>query len=270
MSAFDFPLPSGGHLHARIDGPEGAPWVVFSNSVMTDLSVWDAQIPTLATRYRILRYDQRGHGRASVPDGPMTFAQYGADLVALLDHLHITDCSFVGLSMGVPTGLAAHAQSPARFTRFVAVDGICRSAPARVAFWTERRDTALGAGMTAIAAQTVKNWLPGTGPNDPMVKRLYDMIAATKAEGFAAATHALQSYDLSDVVPTLTCPVLGLTGTLDGAMPQIVPAQLSAAPNARFATIPDAGHIPNFQAPEAFNAALLAFLDDTTPDKETP
>jgi pimeloyl-ACP methyl ester carboxylesterase len=104
--------------------------------------------------------------------------------------------------------------------------------------------------------------------DDPRAQRLCEMIAATPVESFAAATWALQSYDLSAVVPTVSCPLLALTGALDGAMPEIVATQFSAAPDARFDSIAQAGHIPNFQAPEAFNAALTAFLD-ATPQKET-
>lgn len=268
MTTFQVPLPGGGHLNAAKTGSEGAPWIVFSNSVMTDLHIWDAQVAVLSDRYQVLTYDQRGHGGSSLPDGPMSFEQYGADLIALLDHLNINCCTFVGLSMGVPTGLAAHAIDPARFARFVVVDGICKSAPARVAFWTERRDTARAEGMALIAQQTAKNWLPGLDADDPRAASLREMIASTPVEGFAAATHALQSYDLSAVVPTLTCPLLGLTGALDGAMPEVVPTQFGAAPDARFASIEGAGHIPNYQAPEAFTAALTAFLGATT-TKET-
>lgn len=100
-------LPNGAALNLRVEGPEGAPWVVFSNSVLTDLSVWDAQAEALRGCYRVLRYDQRGHGASSLPEGPMDFHGYGADLIALLDACGVDRCTFVGLSMGAPTGLAA-------------------------------------------------------------------------------------------------------------------------------------------------------------------
>lgn len=268
MTEVHIPLQDGGHLNGRLVGPDGADVIVFSNSVMTDLGIWEDQVSEFSDRFRVLCYDQRGHGGSSLPTGPMDFAQYGADLIALLDHLGIGRCTYVGLSMGVPTGLAAHAIDPLRFERFVAVDGICKSAPARVAFWTERRETARREGMAAIAEQTAKNWLPGLDAENPKAQRLREMIAATPVDGFAAATHALQSYDLSSVVSTVTCPLLGLVGALDGAMPDIVPTQFGAAPNARFRTIANAGHIPNFQAPEAFNDALAGFINATS-QKET-
>lgn len=264
-------LPDGSALTARIDGPEGAPWLVFSNSVLTDLSVWDAQAEALAGTYRLLRYDQRGHGGSDVTNGPMDFTRYGTDLVALLDALGIARCTFIGLSMGVPTGLAAFAAAPDRFERFVAVDGVSRSAPGREAFWSERRETARDKGMEEIAISTAPRWMPGTAEDAPVLARLIEMVAATPVEGFAAATHALASYDHSEVVPTLALPFLGITGEKDGAMPEAVRKQFGTVPGAQFADIPGAGHLPNFQAPDAFNAVLTAFLTTSAKDmtKET-
>ncbi|MDF0601379.1 alpha/beta fold hydrolase [Psychromarinibacter sp. C21-152] len=264
-------LPGGPRLTVRIDGPEDAPWVVLSNSVMTDFTLWDGQIPALADRYRVLRYDQRGHGGSDVPDGPMRFDDYGADVIALLDALDVSRCTFVGLSMGTPTGLAAYAAAPDRFAGFVAVDGVARSAPGREAFWTERRELARSHGMAALADGTAARWMPGASENDPAVAALVEMIARTPSEGFAAATHALQSYDYTDVVPRLDVPVLSIAGAQDGALPDTIRSQFGAVPGAGFATIPGAGHLPNYQCPDAFNTALTAFLDAHTPQttKET-
>jgi 3-oxoadipate enol-lactonase len=257
-------LPSGDTLNVRVDGPKGAPWLMFSNSVMTDLSVWDAQVEALKETYRLLRYDQRGHGASSLPEGPMDFTGYGADVITLLDALEVTRCTFIGLSMGVPTGLAAFAAAPDRFERFVAVDGVSRSAPGREAFWEERRDTARASGMKIISEATASRWMPGAHEDASKIARLKAMIAATPVEGFAAATYALANYDLSAVVPMLDCPFLAITGEKDGAMPDAVRKQFGAVPGVQFADIPGAGHLPNLQKPEAFNAALIAFLDATS------
>ncbi|POF32183.1 alpha/beta fold hydrolase [Roseibium marinum] len=254
------PLPGGGQINARFDGPRDAPLVVFSNSVATDLSIWKDQVAALSGRYRVLRYDQRGHGASSVPEGPMSFDDYGADLLALLDACDVTSCTFVGLSMGAPTGLAALAARPERFSAFVVVDGVARSGAGREAFWTERRETARAEGMVRIATDTVARWLPGIDAEAQKAQDLTAMIAATPVEGYAAATQALQSYDYSAVLPSLTCPFLGIAGEKDGAMPETIRAQFSLVPNAQFTEIPGAGHVPNFQEADAFNAALLAFL----------
>lgn len=262
-------LADGGTLNVRIDGPKDAPWVVMSNSVMTDLGIWDGQVNALSDRYQLLRYDQRGHGASSLPTGPMDFYSYGVDLLAILDACDIERCTFVGLSMGTPTGLAAYAAAPERFEGFVVVDGVARSAAGREAFWTERRDTAQTSGMASIASGTAERWLPGEPADGPTVKALAAMIAATPVEGFAAATHALQSYDFSYVVPRLTCRFLGIFGEKDGTMPEAIYKQFGDLPSATFSEIPGAGHVPNYQNPGTFNDVLSAFLDAAAPETST-
>lgn len=255
-----FSIPDGGQINFRVDGGEGAPWIVMANSVLTELSIWDAQIAPLIKRFRVLRYDQRGHGASSLPKGPMSFADYGNDLHLLLEDQGIKRCTFVGLSMGVPTGLAALAKAPERFAAFVAVDGVAKSAPGREAFWAERRETARDKGMIEIAKATVSRWLPGA--TDAMITSLQDMVAQTPVEGFAAATNALASYDHVEALLHLDGPFLGIAGAEDGAMPDAIRRQFGDLNDARFANIPDAGHLPNFQQARAFNDVLLTFLSD--------
>src|SRR5438874_1128121 len=92
-------------FNCRIDGPDGAPWLVFSNSLATNLSLWDEQVVELEGSFRILRYDQRGHGGTQALSGPYSFDLLINDAVALLDALGITRASFVGISMGGVTAL---------------------------------------------------------------------------------------------------------------------------------------------------------------------
>ncbi len=256
----DIAMPDGHALHVQIEGAEEAPCVVFSNSVLCDLSIWDAQVAGLKDRFRLLRYDQSGHGRSSLPAEPMNFEGYGADLLAVLDGCGIDRCVFVGLSMGVPTGLAAYQTAPDRFTAFVAVDGMAKST-GRAAFWAERRETVQNAGMEEIAQSTALRWLPGCTDTDAIVETAKQMIQKTPVDGFSAATHALGGYNFSAALDAISVPFLGIFGALDGAMPQIMPEQFGAIPDAEFAEIQAAGHIPNFQNPDAFNAVLGTFLD---------
>ena len=105
---------NGIRFHCRIDGRKDAPWLVFSNSLATNLSLWDGQIATFENSFRILRYDQRGHGGTEVPSEPCSFEQLVDDVVALLDALAIPRATFVGVSMGAVTALrlaARHAEA---------------------------------------------------------------------------------------------------------------------------------------------------------------
>lgn len=249
-------------LSAEIIRPAqaGAAWIVFGNSLVTDLSIWDDQVAALAGRFGILRYDQAGHGASGIPSDMPDFDMLGADLLAVMDATGVRRAIYVGLSMGVPTGLAAHAAQPDRFDALVLVDGQSRTASGGRAAWAERIAAAEGAGMAAFAAATADRWLT-TGADNERRARLIRMIAATPLEGFRACATALIQYDYADELPNIRVPTLLIAGAEDGAIPQTMAANLQ--PNiadAQLALIPNAGHVPCFEQPEAFTKTLERFL----------
>ena len=249
-------------LHCRVEGPEGAPWLAFSNSLMTDLTLWDAQAAAFASRFRILRYDQRGHGGSAVPPEDCTFDALADDLAALLDHFGAAAATVVGVSMGGVTALALAGRHPGRVARLMACDCQPRSTPANAAAWEERFALARAGGMAALAGPTVARWFrPDFVQRDPpALGRVRAGIAATPLDGFVRAARALQSYDVRDVLPALRCPAAFVVGEHDGVLPAAVRAMAEACPHASFTEVPDAGHLPNAEQPEAFNAALSALL----------
>ncbi len=117
-------------FNCEIEGPEGAPWIMFSNSLATNLSMWDPQAADFKPSFRVLRYDQRGHGATEAPAGGYTYPQLVADAVALLDALKISRTHFVGLSMGGATALALAELHPDRVDRVVVCNSPCMSTPA--------------------------------------------------------------------------------------------------------------------------------------------
>lgn len=249
-------------LRCRIDGPAGAPWLVFSNSLMTDLTLWDAQVLALASRFRILRYDQRGHGGSAVPPADCTFDALADDLAGLLDHFGVTAATIVGVSMGGVTALALAARHPGRVARVAACDCQPASTPAGAAAWDERIAVARAGGMAALVEPTVARWFrPETVRQDPpALRRVRAGIGATPLDGFIRAARALQDYDLRAVLPTLRCPAAFIAGTEDGTLPEVMRAMADLCTGATFTAIPDAGHLPNVEQPVPFNAALSALL----------
>lgn len=241
-------------------GGDTAPWIVFGNSLMTDLSLWDAQVAALVGRFNILRYDQRGHGASAVPNEVQTIEQLSDDLIDLLDRCKIATCTYVGLSMGVPTGLAAYRKAPARFERLILVDGQASSSAASKAAWEERIAFGTANGMVAMADQTVRRWLRPERVAQPLGERLHAMIAATPLKGFIACATALQNYDEVAVLARVAVPTLLLVGQEDGAMPATMRAMAAAIPGATIQEIADAGHLPNYERPDLFNEILLSFL----------
>lgn len=135
--------PGGVSLNCLAEGPDGnAPWVVFGNSLMTDLSIWEAQVRALSDRFNVLRYDVRGHGASGIDETLLDFDILSRDLIAVMDGFSVEMCSYVGLSMGVPTGLAAYSDNRHRFQRLVFLDGQAQTAPTGRASWQERIDSA--------------------------------------------------------------------------------------------------------------------------------
>ena len=125
-------------INYQIDGPAGAPWIVFSNSLATTLAMWDEQAAALKFSFRVLRYDQRGHGGTDAPAGRYAFATLLDDAVALLDALSIEKAHFAGLSMGGATALGLAERHPDRFERIIVCDSPCRSTPQSSQQWQER------------------------------------------------------------------------------------------------------------------------------------
>ena len=247
-------------LRYSVEGRDGAPWVVFSNSICTDMSLWDGQAARLAPNFRVLRYDQRGHGGSSVPSAPCNFEQLGSDVAALLDHLHIDACTFVGLSMGVPTGLELYAKQPQRIERLVFCDGQAATAPAGAAGWEERIEMARRDGMEAFADATVARWFSADQVKDGRADVVRRMIAATPFAGFEACARALQSYAYADVLPRIAVPTLLIAGKDDGKMPETMARMRDAIAGSRLVEIANAGHIPSIAQPEHFNRTLETFL----------
>src|ERR1700716_1115723 len=129
---------NGLNIHYQIDGPEGAPWLLFSNSLATNLSMWDEQAAELKKSFRVLRYDQRGHGGTQATDGRYKFDQLAADVIALFDALSIKRAHVAGISMGGMTVLALAQQYPDRVDRLIPCDCGPASSPASSQQWEER------------------------------------------------------------------------------------------------------------------------------------
>lgn len=250
-------------LHYRIEGTPGAPWLVFANSLLTDLGLWDAQVGAFAQTHRILRYDQRGHGRSSVPVGACTFPRLVEDLADLLDHLAIGRASVVGISMGGVTALGLAARHPDRVERVAICDCQPRSSADGAAAWAERIRCAEEGGMEALVEPTIRRWFTATTVQraEPSLAPIRRMIAETPKDGFVRAARALQDYDFGTYPAALRCPALFLAGEGDPPLPA-VRHMAEAAPHGRHVAISDAGHLPNVERPGPFNAALASFLSN--------
>lgn len=253
----------GLNLRVRVDGTPGKPWIVFSNSLMTSLEIWNDQVAELAASFRILRYDQRGHGGSDVPQQPADFDRLADDLLELMDAFGIASATLVGISMGAVTVLAFALRNPGRVDRLVMADGQAATAPGGATAWQERIDLAQGKGMAGLIEPTLQRWfLPASiAGKESGVDLVGEMIASTPLEGFVFGARALQSFNYRPRLATLECPVLLIAGSGDRPLVETMRDMAPQIAGARFVEIPEAGHLPNVEQPSRFNAALVDFIN---------
>ena len=252
-------------LHHVVDGPEGAPALVLSSSLGTTLAMWEPQIAALAGRFRIVRYDRRGHGRSPVVAGPATIDDLGGDLLELLDKLGLERVSFCGLSLGGLEGMWLAVNAPERVDRLA----LCCTAPAFAPRqgWIDRA-AAVRAERRGARSRTPCS-PAGSGPPSTTRARMSSRASArcsceTPRDGYAACCDALADVDLTPRLARSVRPTLVVTGSDD---PVVTPAEgdaLAAAISGcgHITVVEDAAHIANVEQPTAFTAAILRHLSD--------
>jgi 3-oxoadipate enol-lactonase len=252
---------NGININYQIDGPERAPWIVFSNSLATTMAMWDEQVAALKDTYRVLRYDQRGHGGTDAPAGRYPFDTLLADALALLDALAIKKAHFAGLSMGGATALGLAERHPERFDRIIVCDSPCQSTPQSSQQWEERIVVAQKQGMQALVELTVGRWFPPetVAKNPPYLDKVRAMIRETPVNGFVGCAAALADHDYASAVAGVKQPVLFLVGEKDAPAPAMRKLN-EKLPGSRYVELPGAGHISNMDRPAEFNRAVAEFL----------
>ncbi|HEY4265320.1 MAG TPA: alpha/beta fold hydrolase [Micropepsaceae bacterium] len=252
---------NGISFNCQVDGREGAPWVVFSNSLMTNLSMWDEQAAALSGDFRVLRYDQRGHGGSDAPPGAYSFDVLTADAVALFNAFGIAKAHFVGLSMGGMTAVALAGQHPHRVERLVPCDCGPASTPQSAQQWAERIALAQEKGMEALVEPTVGRWFAAEFLNSDKaaVDKVRAMVRTTPLNGFAGCAQALSNFDLRPNLAGIKHPTLFLCGAKDAALGGTKALNAGVA-GSKLMEIPDAGHISNIENPTMFTRALREFL----------
>jgi 3-oxoadipate enol-lactonase len=248
-------------INCQIDGPDSAPCLVFSNSLATTLAMWDEQAAALKDSYRVLRYDQRGHGSTDAPAGRYAYDTLLADAIGLLEALSIKTAHFAGLSMGGATALGLAERHPGRFDRIIVCDSPCQSTPQSSQQWEERIAIVEKQGIEALVEPTVSRWVPPDilARNPPHVDKIRAMIRGTPVNGFIGCAAALADHDYASAVAGVKRPVLFLVGEKDAPAPAMRKLN-EKLPGSRYVEIAGAGHISNMDRPGEFTKAIRDFL----------
>ena len=254
---------NGVRIRYRLEGKPSAPVVVFSNSLGTNLFMWEPQVSALRDDFRILRYDTCGHGLSAVPSGPYAQAQLGGNILALLDALNISQALFCGLSMGGQAGIWLGINAPHRFARLVLCDTAAHIGNPEI--WNARIAAIRAGGMPAIVSGTIERWFtPRFIARAPeAIASVRRMILDTPPQGYIACCEAIRDTDFSSQASRVSAPTLVISGTHDRATPP-VQGQLLASMirGARYLEF-DASHLSNIEAASNFTAALRGFLSGT-------
>lgn len=252
---------NGADLHVALSGPEQGPAVLFSNSLGTDLRVWDELIPHLPQGLRLVRYDKRGHGLSEETPGPYSIELLADDAAALIEALGLRNVVFVGLSIGGLIGQSLAARRPELLAGLVISNSAAKIGDAPM--WDARIEAIRQNGLGSIAAPTMERWFSPAFRAEGRDAPWQRMLARQPQGGYIACCEAIATADLTDAARGLGLPVQVIAGGHDGSTPpDLVRATADLISGARFDVIDRAAHIPCVETPAAFAAILPRFLKE--------
>jgi 3-oxoadipate enol-lactonase len=253
---------NGTTLNYRFDGPEQGVVVILSNSLATNLTMWDYQVPTLVKAgYRVLRYDSRGHGQSAVPPGAYSIEMLTSDAIGLMDSLGLDKVHFCGLSMGGMVGQMLGARYGDRLISLVLSSTSANISPREL--WDERIESVRKSGMAAVVDSTIERWFTRKGRESLVaeVDRIRKMILSMPVEGYCSCCAAIRDMDLSEVIQTISNRVMIIVGEHDQGTPvataQSIHEKIALS---ELRIITGAAHLVSVEQADVFNTTLLEFI----------
>jgi 3-oxoadipate enol-lactonase len=254
---------NGINVNYALDGPATAPVVTLSHSLAADLTMWDPQMKALTAKYRVLRYDTRGHGGTDAPTGAYTLEQLAADAKALLHELGVSRTHWIGLSMGGMIGQTLALSSPGLFLSLALCDTSSRIPAEAKPLWQERIKTAETQGMEPLVEPTIGRWFtaPFRDARGDVVDPVRTRIRTTSPHGYAGCCAAISALDLTDKISAIKMPTLIVVGEEDQGTPvaasRAIQAQIAGS---QLEIIKSAAHLSNLEQPEEFTRIVTSFL----------
>ena len=252
-------------IHYTVDGLQG-PWLVLSHSLGCDVSMWDPQVPALAHRYRVLRYDTRGHGRSGAGEAPYTLDALADDAAQLMDHLGIAKATWIGFSMGGMIGQTFALKYPDRVEALVLADTTSEHGATPQSVWDERIRVAREQGVQPLVEPAIQRWFSAgfREARPATAEGVARVIASTSVEGWTGCCAAIASVHATGDLYRIGCPALVIVGEHDIGTPLAASLEMHRRlPQSTLAVIADAAHMSCIEQPDRFNRALRMFLDTT-------
>lgn len=247
-------------LNVAVEGRDGGPTIMLSNSLGATMQMWEPQMAALTRLFRVVRYDRRGHGKSGVPPGPYSMERFGRDVLAILDDLNIDKVHWCGLSMGGMIGQWLGANAPDRVDRLILANTACYYPDPTN--WLNRIKAVRDGGLKAIADTVIAAWLTADfREREPQTaERLKAMLIASPVAGYIACCEALSTLDQRDLLPRIKARTLVIAGRHDTSTPVEAGEFIRSRIPGASMTLLDAAHISNVEQPHNFTEAVVGFL----------
>lgn len=252
------------------------PAVVLLHGLADSHDLWRHQIGPLAAHHRVVAFDLRGHGRSPLGQSPFSLADMTADVLAAADELNLDRFVLAGLSMGGGVAQMLAIEHPDRVTGLALVSTSSEFPEATRERFVSRAEVAERDGMEAVVDATVPRWFTRafmeSHPDE--VQRTRRSVLAIEPDAFGAASRANAVRNLTSRLSRIRCPVLFIGGAEDPADPsRALDIYRREINDLRSHVIPRTSHLVPVEAPDAFNALLLRFLEEAESTRrkgETP
>ena len=247
-------------IYVAVDGPHSAPHLMLSNSLGSDLTMWEPQLAAFSKHFRVIRYDFRGHGKSGAPHGPYTMERLGRDAVEVLNHFRIEKINWCGLSMGGMVGQWLGANASSRVDKLILSNTTSYYADKQS--WTNRIEFVRANGIKAVAAPSMERWFSAEfREREPAtVTWATEMLVSTDPEGYVGCCAAVRDMDHRALLPAIQSPTLVIAGLLDYATPlemhEFIYKQIKGAELRSLR----ASHLSNIEQPDEFSATVLQFV----------
>jgi 3-oxoadipate enol-lactonase len=255
---------NGFRMNFAVEGPDSAPTVILHHPLATDLTIWDELTAAQLPRYRVVRFDARGHGESEATPAPYDLPGLAADVIGLMDHLSIVRAHYLGLSMGGMVGQHLGVGQPHRFASLILCSTSSRIPPEAQPLWDDRIKAARAQGMASQVPLALARWLSATTiktkPN--AVARMTRYIEATPVEGYCGWCGAIRNLNITDKLKTIALPTRVIVGSEDVGTPpaaaQVIHREIAGS---ELVEVPGVSHQLHVEEPATFNRHVLDFLD---------
>ncbi|HRK23565.1 MAG TPA: 3-oxoadipate enol-lactonase [Beijerinckiaceae bacterium] len=247
-------------FHYQLEGPKGAPVLMLSNSLGTDLTMWNTQAAAWSQSFRVLRYDSRGHGRSTAPARPYSIAELGRDALAIMDALKLDRVHWCGLSKGGMVGQWLLTNARDRIGKSVLANTASRMGPPEL--WNTRIRTVTASGLGAIADTTRERWFSpkARASANPEIDRIIETFRSVPVAGYCGCCAAIRDMDQHWSIRSIANPVLVIIGKHDPATPPAAGEHIARSIRGAKKKLLDAAHLSNIEQPAAFTRAVAEFL----------